>query len=193
MRLGSIAARITCIIIALSAVVTTAQAAPRKPVHRPSIVPAGWPQSLTIPRLRVQAPVEHLAFNRAADYAAPYKWGDVAWFDRGPRPGDIGHAAILGHLDSTCCPAIFYTLKYLKAGDIVTVTYRKGKPLHFRVMWQATYPNKSLPVKFLFSEAGGQRALILMTCIGTFYRNAGGYDHKLVVFARIILPNGKLG
>ena len=154
--------------------------------------PQGWPQRLVIPSIGVTAPVESLAFTTAADVHAPYKWSDVAWYDRGPKPGDMGRANIFGHLDSTCCPAIFYRLKDLKPNSTFQVVYKHGKPLTFRVMWSATFPNANLPLKFLFG-AVKERGLALMTCAGAFHRDGTGYDHKLIVYARLVLPNGKLG
>jgi hypothetical protein len=32
-----------------------------------------------------------------------------------------------------------------------------------------------------------------MTCAGAFHLDGTGYDHKLIVYARLVLPNGKLG
>jgi sortase (surface protein transpeptidase) len=165
-----------------------------RPAHASQVLtlPKGWPQRLIIPSIGIAAPVESLAFTRAADAGAPYKWGDVAWYDRGPKPGDLGRANIFGHLDSTCCPAVFYRLKDLKPGDTLQVAYKHGRPLVFRVLWQATYPNNKIPLNFLFGQVN-ERGLVLMTCTGVFHRDGTGYDHKLVVYARLVLPNGKLG
>jgi len=166
-----------------------APARPRQPIYRP---PPGWPQKLYIPKIKVAADVEHVALQSVADFKAPYKWGDVAWYDRGPKPGDLGRATIFGHLDSTCCPAVFYLLKDLRTGDTVQVQYKTGKALTFRVMWQATYPNDHLPISFLFGRVS-ERGLSLVTCAGVFHYDGTGYDHKLIVYARQVLPNGKIG
>jgi sortase (surface protein transpeptidase) len=147
---------------------------------------------LSIPRLAVKAPVEANAFRTVNDLKAPYKWGDVAWYDKGPRPGDAGNADVVGHLDSTCCPAVFYQLKYLKPGDRVQVQYKTGKPLNFRVMWSHVYWDNQLPLKWIFGP-NRQRGLVLITCSGVFHYDGTGYDHKLLVFARLILPSGQLG
>ena len=76
-------------------------------------------------RLRINATVEDLELNKPTASSAPYKWSDVGWYDRGPRPGAIGHAVIYGHLDSLCCPAVFYRLKDLHPGDVVRIDYKK--------------------------------------------------------------------
>jgi hypothetical protein len=155
-------------------------------------VPAGWPKTLIIPRMHLVAPVESLDLTKSSEQMAPFKWGDVAWYNRGPRPGDVGRATMFGHLDSYCCPAAFYLLKDLRAGDTIKVAYRNGKTLTFRVMWQASYPNQKVPLNFMFGRVR-ERGLNLMTCGGIFHPGAGGYDHKLLVYARLVLPSGQLG
>lgn len=167
---------------------------PRRPVRRqPTLnVPRGWPRYLQIPKIKVNASVEAIALRNASDFKAPYRWGDVAWYDLGPRPGDMGRANIFGHLDSTCCAAVFWQLRLLKAGDVAYVQYKTGKAVPFRILWSATYPNAKVPMKWLYANAR-ERGLVLMTCTGVFHRDGTGYDHKLVVYGRAILPNGHLG
>jgi len=155
-------------------------------------VPRGWPKSVTIQKIGVKASVEAVDLSKASQVHAPAKWGDVAWYTRGPRPGEVGRASIYGHVDSTCCPAVFYKLKDLKAGDTVQVNYAKGRPLTFRVLWQGNFANTQLPIKFLYGGST-EHGLVLFTCSGVFHRDGTGYDHKLIVYARLVLPNGKLG
>ncbi|PZS05389.1 MAG: hypothetical protein DLM70_06580 [Chloroflexi bacterium] len=150
-------------------------------------VPAGWPRLVAIPRIHLRAAVESLALNRQADFKAPYRWDDVAWYDRGPRPGDMGRANMFGHLDSLCCPAAFYLLKDLQRGDQIDVAYRDGGVLHFRVQWQGTYWNAQLPTKLMFATTR-ERGLVLITCTGVFHRDGTGYDHKRVVYATMVWP-----
>jgi sortase (surface protein transpeptidase) len=178
----------------LGTVVPSAQAAVKPSPHKTVAVtaPPGWPKILSIPRFGVRAAVESLKFNTISDVKAPYKWADVAWYNRGPRPGDRGRATIFGHLDSVCCPAVFWQLHLLHAGDIVQVAYKTGKLEKFRVMWQGTYLNAHMPVKFMFGRTK-EHGLTLITCAGVFHRDGTGYDHKLVVYTRLILPSGKLG
>jgi sortase (surface protein transpeptidase) len=99
---------------------------------------------------------------------------------------------MFGHLDSYTGPAVFWRLRDLKAGDRIEVTYPGGKTVAFRVMWQSSYPNNRVPVRWMVARAQ-QRGLALVTCAGVFRQDGVGYDHKLVVYARMILANGRLG
>ena len=181
-----------CVAVAFVIASGTVSAASRAAVTD-KLVPPGWPQEVMIPKIRVQASLESVPLSSNRDVHAPFKWEDAGWFSRGPRPGAAGRAVIFGHLDSTCCPAVFWSLGTLQAGDTVQVRYRDGRILTFRVLWQHTYANASLPIKWLFGGGQGPRALILFTCAGIFHTDGTGYDHKLVIYARLILPNGRLG
>jgi len=164
--------------------VVLASAASKRPVNP---VPPGWPKVLAIPKLGVRATVEDIDVRKAADLHAPHLWGDVAWYMRGARPGDIGHAAIFGHLDSYCCPAVFWHLNELNPGDVIQVTYRTGKTLSFRVLWKGVYLNNRLPFKLIYGPAR-MRALSLLTCAGIFHRDGTGYDHKLMIYTQLVQP-----
>jgi sortase (surface protein transpeptidase) len=149
-------------------------------------IPPGWPRLLSAPAIGInRAPVESLALTRPTDAEAPYKWGDVAWYNRSPKPGDQGRAIIYGHLDSFCCPAIFYRLQFLKKGSIVQVGYPDGKWLDFMVQWNATYWNNQLPTNFMYANTN-ERGILLVTCAGAFHRDGTGYDHKRIVYATLL-------
>jgi Sortase domain len=156
------------------------------------LVPAGAPALVSITRIGVRAPLERISGTSPHDSEAPYRWNDAAWYSRDARPGDLGHAIIFGHLDSTCCPAVFWNLPLLHSGDVVQVSYPNGRILSFRIMWSHSYWNNQLPMNWIFSR-GRQRGLIMWTCSGVFHTDGTGYDHKLIVYARMVMPGGRLG
>jgi sortase A len=147
--------------------------------------PPGWPQVVSLARLSVVAKIEPIAMKRMSDIDAPHRMDEVAWYSRGHRPGDRGRAEIFGHLDSTCCPAIFYHLRDMKKGDLVQVQYKTGKPLTFRVRWQATYLRTHMPLAFMYGPTT-DHGLMLVTCAGIFHRDGTGYDHRLMVYATLV-------
>jgi len=155
-------------------------------------VPSGWPKQLQIPRIRVTASVEDKSLSTVADLHVPSKWDEVAWYDRGPRPGDRGRATIFGHKDSTCCPAVFWRLGELRSGDTLRVIYTGGRTLAFRVLWEKVYQSTGLPMTWLFGHTR-DRGLTLMSCAGKFHRDGTDYHQTRVVYARVLLPNGRLG
>lgn len=145
------------------------------------------PQSLIIPSIHLRAPVESVSFNKPADSKAPFHWGDVAWYNRGPLPGELGHALIYGHFDSYCCPAAFFLLRTLKKGASVTVVFPGNKSRTFIVRWSASYWDSKLPIKFMYGPSS-DRGLLLITCAGAFHPDGTGYDHQLMVYATMPAP-----
>jgi hypothetical protein len=157
------------------------------------VLPPGWPQTFSMPQWGVRnAHIEDVTMNGAGDEKAPFQWNDVAWWDRGPKPGAVGNSVIYGHLDSTCCPAVFYHVRDMRPGDTVEVTYRTGQTLTFRVVWTNEYWNNEVPFGFLYGP-NPHRSLSLLTCTGVFHTDGTGYDHKFIVYLRLVMPNGQLG
>lgn len=136
-----------------------------------------------IPRIGVKASFEYTTLHGAWDWDIPHTWWTTAWYDRGPKPGEPGHALVFGHLDSTCCPALFWNLHDLQPGDIVRVAYRSGHPVEFRVVWSQVYWNDR-SVDWVYKRAR-DRSMLLITCTGIFYPGRG-YDRRLIVYTRLV-------
>jgi sortase A len=170
------------------------QAPADTPVPAPSAVPASgsaaaanrpaMPTELLIPAIKVDAPVEHVGTTPDGAMEAPKEWNDVAWFDRGYRPGEPGSAVIAGHLDSTTDRAVFWDLHLLKPGDQVTVDEDDGSHMVFSVISSETYKFDQAPLQKIFGAASTPM-LNLVTCNGTFDQGAKNYDKRLVVYSQL--------
>src|ERR1700683_2992897 len=75
------------------------------------------PTRLVIPAIGVDTSV--VALGRNADGGAQVPSGTTyaSWYDLGPRPGQLGPAVILGHVDSYSGPGGFFRLRGLLPGD----------------------------------------------------------------------------
>jgi sortase (surface protein transpeptidase) len=69
----------------------------------------------------------------------------AGWYALGPRPGDPGSAVILGHVDSTRGPAVFYRLRQLRPGDEITIRRADGSVVRFAVQRTAQYDKRRFP------------------------------------------------
>ena len=155
--------------------------------------PGGWPHSIALPKIAVNATVDPLRLDHLGPIDQTPTWSQVGWWDVGTRPGDLGIAQFYGHLDSFSGPAVFWHLDRLRPGDVVRIAYRHGGWLTFRVMWSKSYADSQVPMNWMLTSHS-TRAIALITCGGTFHGlHNGGYDHKLLVYARLVLPNGTLG
>lgn len=140
------------------------------------------PTQLLISRIGVHSHVESLGLSNPSAVHAPYKWWDVAWWNRGPRPGSAGISLIFGHLDSTTGIAVFWYLKNLVRGNIITVVYPHNRRVYFRVVDEREYWDSQFPLRYLLSR-NRAHLLALVTCMGVFHRGPG-YDHRYVVLAQ---------
>jgi sortase family protein len=89
---------------------------------------------------------------------------------------------IVGHLDSTTGPAVFYRLALLRPGDGVTITRQDGSVVHFRVTRVTSFARDSFPSTEVYGPTAGP-SLRLITCGGTWDWLKQRYTNNVVVFA----------
>jgi Sortase domain len=139
------------------------------------------PTRLLIPAIGVEAPVLALGRNPDGTAQVPETVSVAGWYDLGPRPGQLGPAVLLGHVDSKTGPGIFYRLRSLLPGDAVTVV-SGGQVLHFVVSQLISYSKDAFPTTAVFGPTPDAE-LRLITCSGPFDTSTGHYVDNLVVFA----------
>lgn len=143
--------------------------------------PVSDPTRLVIPAIGVDSPVRPLGRNPNGTAEVPATASYVGWYDLGPRPGQIGPAVLLGHVDSQSGPGVFYRLRSLLPGDIVSVQ-SGGQVITFEVTHLMAYPKDAFPTAAVFGSTPDAE-LRLVTCTGTFDAQTGHYLDNLVVFA----------
>ncbi len=144
------------------------------------------PVSLTIPAIDVKADVTRLGLNADRTVEVPKDADDTGWYRHGPAPGENGSAVILGHVDSTTGPAVFYRLKNLERGEKVAVKLSDDSVAHYQVVRVALYENEDFPAQKVYSASVGRPALNLVTCGGSYDRDAGGYQSNVVVYTKYL-------
>ena len=142
------------------------------------------PVSLRIPAIGIVAALGALGLNPDHTVQVPARPQQPGWYRLGPSPGQLGSAVILGHLDSTTGPAVFYRLRSLRKGDAVAVTLADRSVAHFVVTRMATYANARFPAQLVYGSSGGA-ALQLVTCGGTYDHQAKSYRANLVAFTSL--------
>ena len=108
----------------------------------------------------------------------------VGWYKFGAAPGAAtGSAVIVGHRDGFDLGAgALYRLSELAPGDVIEVEREDGSSISYAVTSREAIDKDALPSEELFSEKGDQR-LTLISCIGYFDRDRGGYLQNIVVTA----------
>jgi sortase (surface protein transpeptidase) len=145
------------------------------------------PSRLIIPAIGVSAPVSTVGVQRDGQMAVPdlADADRAAWFRHGPVPGEPGTAVIVGHLDSRDGPAVFYRLKELRQGNLITVIRRDGELVRFKVSSVVTVRKARFPAERVY-DLTDRIELRLISCGGPFDRATQSYQDNVIVYAKLV-------
>jgi len=147
------------------------------------------PVALRIPSIAVSTSVIRLGLNPdrtlqvpPLNYAGTH---EVGWYQLGPAPGQMGAAIIVGHVDSTSGPAVFYRLGSLTAGDTVQVIAANCETSTFVITTVAVYSKANFPTERVYGPTSDAE-LRLITCGGAFDAATGHYLSNIVAYATTV-------
>lgn len=155
-------------------------------VEQPRSVAA--PVSVAIPGIDVRSDLLRLGVNGDGTVEVPPLAPDdqAGWYERGPAPGAVGPAVILGHVDSAeWGPGVFFDLGALQAGDEVTVTRADGSVAVFAVDRVERHRKDDFPTIEVYGNTADAQ-LRLITCGGAFDPGAGSYEDNVIAFASLV-------
>jgi LPXTG-site transpeptidase (sortase) family protein len=160
-------------------------------VARPSDSPraaTALPERLLIPKIGVDADIQHLGITSKGNMAAPNNFVDTGWYKYGTVPGDLGSAVIAGHEDNAIStPGVFYDLNQLEIGDTMEVVGENGGSLTFRVVDKQIHPyNLTGPELEKIFNLEGKARLNLITCAGDWLPQAKTNDQRLVIYTELV-------
>lgn len=136
-----------------------------------------------IPSIDVVADVQHVGLSKSGDMAVPTNFSDVGWYRHGTKPGEKGSAVIDGHVDNGLGrKAVFHDLALLSPGDNIYVENESNSKLRFVVEEVKMYDADDIPADVVFNRSDRPR-LNLITCGGTWDKEARKYDERVVVYA----------
>ena len=141
--------------------------------------------SVDIQKIGVQSTLAPMGLNPDKTIQTPSldEVQQAGYFTEGPKPGDVGPAVIVGHINGKGKQGVFARLDELKAGDKVTVT-RDGKPLTFTVKRTQTVEKNKFPTAEVYSDTKDAE-LRLITCGGDLDRSAHSYKSNVIAFATL--------
>ncbi|MFD1661516.1 class F sortase [Streptomyces caeni] len=139
-----------------------------------------------IPALGVNAPVVPVALDPSGwvDAPPPGNTNLAGWFTGAVSPGERGTAVIVGHVDNSQGPAVFYGLGGLRKGHRVEVQRQDGRTAVFGVYGVKVFDKKNFPGDTVYGNKGVPE-LRVITCGGAFSEDEG-YEGNVVVFARLV-------
>lgn len=152
---------------------------PAKPL--PPSVPVG----VRIPSIKVKAPLMKVGLDDKGWIQAPPPENDnlAGWYRDAATPGSRGTAVIVGHVDNTSGPSVFYDLGALRRGRSISVTREDGRTAVFSIYGIEVFDKDAFPGERVYGDTGYPE-LRVITC-GGGYSKETGYQGNLVVFARM--------
>ncbi len=144
------------------------------------------PIRLRIPAINIDAKIESVGLTEQKVMGVPEGPANAAWFDLGPRPGEIGSAVIDGHFGTIDgISAVFNNLHTLQKGDKIYTEDEKGVPTIFTVRELRTYEEYDSSTE-VFHSSDNKAHLNLITCEGQWKDGEQNYSKRLVVFSDIL-------
>jgi LPXTG-site transpeptidase (sortase) family protein len=145
------------------------------------------PSRIRIAALGVDAPVAGVGVLPDGSMGVPNNLWIAAWLSSGARPGQAGNAVIAGHR-GIGSPGLFGHLEKLRPGDRIHVSDASNGELVYEVTRVALLDMSADSQVQVFAP-NTQQQLVLVTCFGQYSSTTLSYDHRLVVFSRLLPPN----
>lgn len=142
------------------------------------------PVRIVIPELGVDAPVDAVGVYQDGSVEIPEDVARVGWYRFGADPASgSGSTVIVGHRDGFDQGAgAFYSISALEPGDEVELQLSDGSTRQYEVVAREAVAKEVLPSDDIFDEGGPER-LTLVSCVGYFDRENGGYQENVIVTA----------
>jgi len=156
-----------------ASVAAPAPAAPRQ---------VGRPTRLQIPAIRVDEGLHGVGLEPDGAMQTP-DFGDVGWYDAGPRPGAAGPAVVVAHVHGPAGDDVFARLHELEPGDRVTVRRTDGSST-FVVDSVERAKKEALPYDRIWADTD-DAVLRLITCGGKPDPVTRIYPDNTIVYAHL--------
>lgn len=143
------------------------------------------PVRIVIPAIGVNARVIPLGLNRDQTIQVPTNAADTGWFRPGPEPGEQGAAVIVGHVATRSGPGVFYRLRQLHVGRLITIRLQDGSTVRYVARSMITVLKSRFPTNRVYARTT-QPTLRLITCAGKLNPSTGHHPENYIVFASIV-------
>lgn len=166
----------------MSPATSTDTTIPAPAALQPSGQTVALPTSVSIPTLSVMSTLIPLGVNPDLTVQVPLltSAGQAGWFDLGVRPGEIGSAVLLGHVNADGVTGVFNKLGTMNLGDIVSVGRADGTTVSFKVIRVHTVLKSQFPSQEVYGPKSDAE-IQLITCGGTLDRAAHNYLSSVIV------------
>lgn len=155
---------------------------------RPSAVNPTDPINITVEKAAINADIVTMEIVNGVMQNPPGPWV-VAWYRQTATLGEQGNVVLAGHVDYwDVGPSVFFNLRDLVAGDIVSLTGENGTRYDYAVEWSEVFDIDALTGGKLQEVVGltERPAVTLITCGGEFDYANGEYLSRMVVRGTLV-------
>lgn len=154
------------------------------PTLAPKALQKSEPTELSIPDIGLSTSLTSVGKQPDDTLEVPKDASIPGWYRLSPTPGEIGPSIIVGHVDSPEGPAIFWRLREMKTGQIISLKRKDNTTISFKVTEVLQFEQNNFPTERVYGNTD-HSALRLITCGGAYNRLTGSYSHNTVVFASL--------
>jgi len=155
---------------------------PIENISQEKIIP-GIPIRIKIDSLDIDASLESVGLTSEGAIEVPKELIDAAWYNLGPRPGEVGVSIIDGHSGwKNGTQSVFDNLYRIEKGDRIYIEDEKGTITTFIVQDFKIYNVKD-DVSTIFSSSDDKAHLNLITCVIGQSVNQTIFNDRFIVFA----------
>lgn len=152
------------------------------PAPQPAGQQAPLPASVSIPAIKVTSTLIPLGVNpdltvQVPDLKTPQQAG---YFTLGVRPGEIGSAVLLGHVDGDGRLGVFHDIHTLNLGDPIVIGRADGSMITFKVTRVRTVLKTAFPSQDVYGPKPDAE-IVLVTCGGELDRAAHNFLSNVIV------------
>jgi hypothetical protein len=149
-------------------------------------LPESEPLQISIPKIELESDVSSVGKVDDGSMEVPNlnEW-ITGWYRYSPTPGEIGPAVIVGHVDGSSGPSVFWRLSELEPNDKITVLRKDGTQAEFIVERLAQYNQNDFPTTEVYGDIE-YAGLRLITCGGDFDWLRLKYSQNTVVYASLV-------
>jgi Sortase domain len=103
----------------------------------------------------------------------------VGWYQA------TGPLVVVGHVDSTTGPAVFFHLTKMKAGDRIEIDFDDGTSMTYFASEVSRFPKRNFPTDLVYRAPSTD--IRIVTCGGKFDRRTRHYIDNVIVLASPVL------
>jgi Sortase domain len=135
------------------------------------------PRQLRLDSIQLDRPIsiKPLKLDRKKKLESPKDTKSIGWYHA------AGPVILVGHVDSSSGPGVFYKLKNMKRGDIIEVDYTDGTSVSYVASQVSTFPKNKFPTDLVYRAKSSD--IRIVTCGGKFNRKTGHYVDNVIVVA----------